>query len=166
MEMVTKGGGGGEGGGGSKKLSSLLSPRSHSDIFRTVESGSRGEVAALLEEDGVSLGMADPTTGRSLLYRVLTTVTNGDKIVIGRQTADKIGIGRETGDKIVIGLGRLTLAVYKKYGVKCLLVCLSPRLAVKFAVFSNRREFGNMQCAESSVKCEVGSVQRLVYAAV
>ena len=126
MEMVTKGGGGGGGGGSAKKLSSLLSPRTHSDVFRTVESGSRGEVAALLGEDGVSLGMADPTTGRSLLYSVLTTVTNGDKIVIGRQTADKV--------------------VHKKY-VNWMLACGGLGLAVKFAVVRNRPEFSNMQSA-------------------
>jgi len=35
-----------------------------------------------VRQDEVSLGLVDPTTGRSLLYKLLTSVTNGDKVVI------------------------------------------------------------------------------------
>jgi len=55
---------------------------SHSEVFSTVSGGKRKLIQARVIEQGVSLGMVDPSTGRSLLYNLLTLVTNGDKIVL------------------------------------------------------------------------------------
>jgi len=63
---------------------SLLQARTHTEVFGILEKGSRKEVKSVLEEKDVSLGMIDPTSGRSLLYKVLSNITNGDKLVLGK----------------------------------------------------------------------------------
>jgi len=59
---------------------------SHSKVFNTVTSTAtkRRMVVETVHNPAVSLGMVDPTTGRSLLYKLLTLVTNGDKIVLDK----------------------------------------------------------------------------------
>merc|ERR1711953_370140 len=52
------------------------------DIFKVVSRAKRDQILETVRQDEVSLGMVDPTTGRSLLYKLLTAVTNGDKVVI------------------------------------------------------------------------------------
>ena len=66
-------------------------------VFEVLRKGTRKDVVRLVEEKDVTLGMVDPTSGRSvdytnttfrifsrsLMYKLLTTVTNGDKIVLG-----------------------------------------------------------------------------------
>ena len=71
MMMTAKGGKG-----------SLLQARTHTEVFGILEKGTRKDVKALLEEKEVSLGMIDPTSGRSLLYKTLSSITNGDKLVL------------------------------------------------------------------------------------
>ena len=71
MMMTAKGGKG-----------SLLEARTHTEVFGILEKGTRKDVKALLEEKEVSLGMIDPTSGRSLLYKTLSSITNGDKLVL------------------------------------------------------------------------------------
>ena len=61
---------------------SLLQGRTHTEVFGILEKGSRKEVKSVLEEKEVSLGMIDPTSGRSLLYKTLSNITNGDKLVL------------------------------------------------------------------------------------
>ena len=63
---------------------SLLQARTHTEVFGILEKGSRKEVKSVLEEKDVSLGMIDPTSGRSLLYKILSNITNGDKLVLGK----------------------------------------------------------------------------------
>jgi len=63
---------------------SLLQARSHTEVFGILEKGSRKDVKSVLDEKEVSLGMIDPTSGRSLLYKILSNITNGDKLVLGR----------------------------------------------------------------------------------
>jgi len=65
----------------------LNSPRSHSEVFNIVSGSKRKHIVNTVMESGVSLGMVDPTTGRSLLYKLLTLVTNGDKIVLEKLDA-------------------------------------------------------------------------------
>lgn len=67
---------------GSLEENELNSPRSHSEVFNVVSGSKRKQIVSTVMESGVSLGMVDPTTGRSLLYKLLTLVTNGDKIVL------------------------------------------------------------------------------------
>merc|ERR1712038_128344 len=57
-------------------------PVSHSEVFSLVSGGKRDQILQTVRQDEVSLGMVDPVTGRSLLYKLLTSVTNGDKVVI------------------------------------------------------------------------------------
>merc|ERR1711953_494472 len=52
------------------------------DIFKVVSRAKRDQILETVRQEEVSLGMVDPTTGRSLLYKLLTAVTNGDKVVI------------------------------------------------------------------------------------
>jgi len=73
MMMTTKGGKG-----------SLLQGRTHTEVFGILEKGSRKDVKSVLEEKEVSLGMIDPTSGRSLLYKTLSNITNGDKLVLDK----------------------------------------------------------------------------------
>merc|ERR1711963_338236 len=58
------------------------SPLSHSHLFTEVRTGKRDQIQRTALGEEVSLGLVDPTTGRSLLYHLLTVVTNGDKIVL------------------------------------------------------------------------------------
>merc|ERR1711988_328047 len=58
------------------------SPLSHSHLFTEVRTGKRDQIQRTVLGEEVSLGLVDPTTGRSLLYHLLTVVTNGDKIVL------------------------------------------------------------------------------------
>ena len=60
----------------------LLQGRTHTEVFGILEKGTRKEVKSVLEEKEVSLGMIDPTSGRSLLYKTLSNITNGDKLVL------------------------------------------------------------------------------------
>merc|ERR1711936_1370798 len=57
---------------------------SHSHLFTQVTSGKRDQTARTVLSPEVSLGMVDPSTGRSLLYHLLTLVTNGDKVVLAK----------------------------------------------------------------------------------
>merc|ERR1711936_359209 len=57
---------------------------SHSHLFTQVTSGKRDQTARMVLSPEVSLGLVDPTTGRSLLYHLLTVVTNGDKLVVNK----------------------------------------------------------------------------------
>ena len=63
---------------------SLQSPISHSEIFKTVGESKRQQIVASVQSQDVSLGMVDPVTGRSLLHKLLTHVTNGNKIVLDK----------------------------------------------------------------------------------
>ena len=63
---------------------SLLQGRTHTEVFGILEKGSRKDVKSVLEEKEVSLGMIDPTSGRSLLYKTLSNITNGDKLVLDK----------------------------------------------------------------------------------
>merc|ERR1711963_985584 len=58
------------------------SPLSHSHLFTEGRTGKRDQIQRTVLGEEVSLGLVDPTTGRSLLYHLLTVVTNGDKIVL------------------------------------------------------------------------------------
>jgi len=78
MEMVTKE----QASTATKKQ--LLQPKGHSEVFEVLRKGTRKDVVRLVEEKDVTLGMVDPTSGRSLMYKLLTTVTNGDKIVLDK----------------------------------------------------------------------------------
>jgi len=64
-----------------------LRPRTHTEVFGILEKGTRKDVKTVVEEQEVSLGMIDPTSGRSLLYKILTTITNGDKLVLDKLDA-------------------------------------------------------------------------------
>jgi len=63
---------------------SLLQGRTHTEVFGILEKGTRKEVKSVLEEKEISLGMIDPTSGRSLLYKTLSNITNGDKLVLDK----------------------------------------------------------------------------------
>merc|ERR1712013_755055 len=60
----------------------LLGARSPAEVFSVVNSKDRGQVVKVVKQEDVSLGLVDPTTGRSLLYKLLATITNGDKIAV------------------------------------------------------------------------------------
>jgi len=70
--------------GGKALKGGLLQVRSHTEVFGILEKGTRKEVKSVLEEKEVSLGMIDPTSGRSLLYKTLSNITNGDKLVLDK----------------------------------------------------------------------------------
>ena len=70
--------------GGKALKGGLLQGRSHTEVFGILEKGTRKEVKSVLEEKEVSLGMIDPTSGRSLLYKTLSNITNGDKLVLDK----------------------------------------------------------------------------------
>ena len=58
----------------SSSSSSSKSPMSHSEIFNIVGEGKRKQIVASVQSPDISLGMVDPVTGRSLLYKLLTQV--------------------------------------------------------------------------------------------
>jgi len=60
----------------------LLGARSPVEVFSVVDSKDRSQVVKVVKQEDVSLGLVDPTTGRSLLYKLLATITNGDKIAV------------------------------------------------------------------------------------
>ena len=49
---------------GSVEEESLPAIISHSEVFNTVSGGKRKQIQARVMEQGVSLGMVDPSTGR------------------------------------------------------------------------------------------------------
>merc|ERR1711892_260527 len=57
---------------------------SNAEVFSVMELKERDQVVKVVRQEDVSLGMEDPSTGRSLLHKLLTTVTNGDKIVVDK----------------------------------------------------------------------------------
>ena len=56
-------------------------------VFRTVDSGNRQEIEALVLNPSVSLGLVDPVDGITLVYDLLTKVINGEKIVMKKLDA-------------------------------------------------------------------------------
>jgi len=82
MEMVTK-----EQAATATK-GQLLQPKGHSEVFDVLRKGTRKDVVGLL----------DPTSGRSLMYKLLTNVTNGDKIVLDKLDACVTTSGEDQND--------------------------------------------------------------------
>merc|ERR1712128_416330 len=71
---------------------------SHVEVFTVMESKERDQVVKVVKQEEVSLGMVDPTTGRSLLHKLLTTITNGDKIVVDKLDACISASGEDVDD--------------------------------------------------------------------
>lgn len=62
----------------------LLGTTTHAEVFSVLEGKKRDEVVKVVSREEVSLGMIDPVTGRSLLHKLLTTITNGDRVVLAK----------------------------------------------------------------------------------
>ena len=61
-------------------------------VFAIVAERPRSQVEEVVGEQDVNLGMVDPTSGRSLLFMLLTGITNGDRMVLGeRRILCKVG---------------------------------------------------------------------------
>merc|ERR1719244_1035413 len=71
----------------------LLGARSPAEVFSVVDSKDRSQVVKVVKQEDVSLGLVDPTTGRSLLYKLLATITNGDKIAVEKLDSCVIATG-------------------------------------------------------------------------
>jgi len=65
----------------------LIDEKAKDDLFNLLDNGSRQEISEAVMNPEVRLGDLDRNSGNSLLYDLLTKVTNGDKIVL--QKLDK-----------------------------------------------------------------------------
>jgi len=72
---------------------------SHSQLFHVITAGKRDQIVETVLQEEVSLGMVEPATGRSLLYKLLTAVTNGDKVVVQKLDSCVSGSGSDVDDE-------------------------------------------------------------------
>lgn len=66
-------------------------------MFAIIAERPRSQVEEVVGEQDVNLGMVDPTSGRSLLFMLLTGITNGDRMVLGERRILCWMVSRKTG---------------------------------------------------------------------
>jgi hypothetical protein len=79
-------------------VGSLLGAKTPAEVFSVVDTKERNQVLKVVKQEDVSLGLVDPTTGRSLLYKLLTSITNGDKIAHEKLDACVTASGDDSDD--------------------------------------------------------------------